>query len=131
MRICNSLFFSVLTKEADSGGNVDTEKKGHQPVILGGLYSAVEDEFLPGKTSLLWLLWIIIMVAISALDNEEDSSLSEELAPSHLARRADARRRKGRSVVLQGEHCQYIDFAEARSSGSGCVHGTKMVIKNK
>ena len=53
MRICNSLFFSVLTKEADSGGNVDTERKGHQPVILGGLYSAVEDEFLPGKTSLL------------------------------------------------------------------------------
>ena len=46
-------FFSVLTKEADSGGNVDTERKGHQPVILGGLYSAVEDEFLPGKTSLL------------------------------------------------------------------------------
>ena len=71
------------------------------------------------------------MVAISALDNEEDSSLSEELAPSHLARRADARRRKGKSVVLQGEHCQYIDFADARSSGSGCVDGTKMVIKNK
>ena len=56
------IFFSVLTKEADSGGNVDTERKaavktiptlGHQPVILGGLYSAVEDEFLPGKTSLL------------------------------------------------------------------------------
>ena len=71
------------------------------------------------------------MVAISAWDNEEDSSLSEELAPSHLARRADVRRRKGRSVVLQGEHCQYIDFADARSSGSGCVDGTKMVIKNK
>ena len=55
------LFFSVLTKEADSGGNVDTERNaavktiptvGHQPVILGGLYSAMEDEFLPGKTSL-------------------------------------------------------------------------------
>ena len=71
------------------------------------------------------------MVAISALDNEEDSSLSEELAPSRLVRRADARRRKGKSVVLQGEHCQYIDFADARSSGSGCVDGTKMVIKNK
>ena len=71
------------------------------------------------------------MVAISALDNEEDSSLSEELAPSHMARSVDARRRKGKSVVLQGEHCQYIDFAEARSSGSGCVDGTKMVIKNK
>merc|ERR1719510_258331 len=34
------------------------------------------------------------------------------------------------SVVLQGEHCQYIDFANARSSGSGCVDGTKMVVKN-
>ena len=51
------LFFSVLSEEAGSGGNVDTERKaavktiptlGHQPVILGGLYSAVEDEFLPG-----------------------------------------------------------------------------------
>ena len=66
------------------------------------------------------------MVAISALDNEEDSRLSEE-----LARRADARRRKGKSVVLEGKHCQYIDFANTRSSGSGCVDGTKMVIKNK
>ena len=46
-----------MTEEAGSGGNVDTERKaavktiptlGHQPVILGGLYSAVEDEFLPG-----------------------------------------------------------------------------------
>ena len=52
---------SVLTESSDSGGSADTERKaavktiptlGHQPVILGGLYSAVEDEFLPGKTSL-------------------------------------------------------------------------------
>ena len=71
------------------------------------------------------------MVAISAWDNEEDSSLSEELAPSHLARITDARRRKGKSVVLQGEHCQYIDFANARFSGSGCVDGTKTMVKNK
>ena len=39
--------------------------------------------------------------------------------------------RKAKSVVLQGEHCQYIDFANARSEGFGCVDGTKMVIKNK
>ena len=71
------------------------------------------------------------MAAISSWDNEEDSSLSEELAPSHLARSTDARRRKGRSVVLQGEHCQYIDFANARFSGSGCVDGTKTMVKNK
>ena len=71
------------------------------------------------------------MAAISAWDNGEDSSFSEELAPSHLLRSADALMRKGKSVVLQGEHCQYIDFANARSSGSGCVDGTKMVIKNK
>merc|ERR1719411_2531419 len=37
----------------------------------------------------------------------------------------------GQSFVLQGEHCQFIDFAKARSSGSGCVDGTKMVVKNK
>ena len=32
---------------------------GHQPVILGGLYSAVEDEFLPGK---------IIMIIVNSLN---------------------------------------------------------------
>merc|ERR1719510_2243049 len=63
-------------------------------------------------------LFVLHSLTISAWDNEE-------------ARSTDDRRRKGKSVVLQGEHCQYIDFAEARSSGSGCVDGTKMVIKNK
>ena len=57
-RVSSPSFVSVLSEEADSGGNVDAEKKaavktiptlGHQPVILGGLYSAVEDEFLPGN----------------------------------------------------------------------------------
>ena len=38
------------------------------------------------------------MVAIFALDNEEDSSLSEELASSRLVRSADARRRKGKKT---------------------------------
>ena len=71
------------------------------------------------------------MAAISAWDNEEDSSLSEELAPSHLVRSADPRRKKGKSIVLKGEHCQYIDFANARFSGSGCEDGTKMVVQNK
>ena len=83
------------------------------------------------KLCLIFLGVLAIAAIVSAWDNEEDSSLSEELAPSHLVRSTDARRRKGRSVVLQGEHCQYIDFADARSSGSGCVDGTKMVIKNK
>jgi len=35
------------------------------------------------------------------------------------------------SIVLEGEHCQYIDFATARTLGSGCVDGTKMVIRNR
>ena len=35
------------------------------------------------------------------------------------------------SIKLKGEYCQYIDFATARTSGSGCEDGTKMVIKNK
>ena len=83
------------------------------------------------KLCLIFLGVLAIAAIVSAWDNEEDSSLSEELAPSHLARITDARRRKGKSVVLQGEHCQYIDFADARSSGSGCVDGTKMVVKNK
>ena len=117
-----------------------------------------------------------MVVIVSALDNEGNSSLSEELAPSRLVRSADARRENGKkarrrkegkkgikgmkekkggdewkkngrksqsgsrssgesrqrqSNVLQGEHCQFIDFAKARSSGSGCVDGTKMVVKNK
>ena len=84
------------------------------------------------------------LLAISALvfvwNNEEDSSLSlsEDLGSSRLVRSNDARRRKGKngrnsrnSYVLKGEHCQYIDFANARFSGSGCVDGTKMVVKNK
>merc|ERR1712048_775410 len=52
-------------------------------------------------------LLVLHSLTISALGNEEES------------------------VALEGEHCQYIDFANARSSGSGCVDGTKMVIKKK
>merc|ERR1719436_797860 len=48
-----------------------------------------------------------------------------------LRRRKLKKKISRQSVVLEGEHCQYIDFATARSSGSGCVDGTKMVIKNK
>jgi len=46
-----------------------------------------------------------------------------------FARRSGASSRQ--SIVLEGEHCQYIDFATARTSGSGCVDGTKMVIRNR
>ena len=135
------------------------------------------------------IFWGLLAIAaiVSASDNEGDSNLSEELAPSRLVRTADARRENGKkarkvkegkeerngrkgkkknngrkekkkrgrmeeeskkngrkshsgyrssgesrqSNVLQGEHCQFIDFANARSSGSGCVDGTKMVVKNK
>ena len=56
----NLYISSVLTEaENTGGGNTATESEdavvktiptlGHQPVILGGLYSAVEDEFLPGE----------------------------------------------------------------------------------
>ena len=49
-----------------------------------------------------------------------------------MKRRKFKKRKTSRqSVVLEGEHCQYIDFATARSSGSGCADGTKMVVKNK
>ena len=126
------------------------------------------------KLCLIFLGVLAIAAIVSAWDNEEDSSLSEELAPSRLVRSADARRKNGKkarkrkegmkgkkgikekkggdewkkngrksqsgsrssgernqSIVLHGEHCQFIDFANARSSGSGCVDGTKMVVKNK
>ena len=90
------------------------------------------------KLCLIFLGVLAIAAIASAWDNEEDSSLSEELAPSHLARITDARRRKGKNgrksrnpYQLKGEHCQYIDFANARFSGSGCVDGTKTMVKNK
>ena len=34
-------------------------------------------------------------------------------------------------IVFQGENCQFVDFGLVRSEGSGCVDGTKMVLKNK
>ena len=53
------LFFSsVLTEEQVAAEEKEEQKDqpvltiptlGHQPVILGGLYSYAEDEFLPGK----------------------------------------------------------------------------------
>ena len=35
------------------------------------------------------------------------------------------------SIVFEGENCQFVDFGTVGSSGSGCVDGTKMVLKNK
>ena len=35
------------------------------------------------------------------------------------------------SIVFTGENCDFIDFGSVGSSGSGCVDGTKMVLKNK
>merc|ERR1711899_697035 len=48
------------------------------------------------KLCLIFLGVLAIAAIVSAWDNEEDSSLSEELASSRLVRSADARRRKGR-----------------------------------
>merc|ERR1712141_815774 len=50
------------------------------------------------KLCLIFLGVLAIATIVSALDNEEDSSLSEELASSRLVRSADARRRKGRKA---------------------------------
>ena len=35
------------------------------------------------------------------------------------------------SIVFEGENCQFVDFGTVGSSGSGCLDGTKMVLKNK
>merc|ERR1711953_845927 len=47
---------------------------------------------------LIFLGVLAIAAIVSALDNEEDSSLSGDLASSRLVRSADARRRKGRKA---------------------------------
>ena len=85
------------------------------------------------KLRLILVGCLAIAAIVSAWENEEDSSLSEELAPPRLVRSADTRGRKEshRTNEFHGENCQFIDFAKARSSGVGCVDGTKMVVKNK
>ena len=87
---------------------------------------------------LIFLGVLAITAMVIVWNKEEDSSLSEDLGSSRLVRSADARRRKGKNgrksrnpYQLKGEHCQYIDFANARFSGSGCVDGTKTMVKNK
>ena len=35
------------------------------------------------------------------------------------------------SIVFEGDACQFVDFESVRSLGSGCVDGTKMVLKRK
>ena len=49
-------FFVFTEQDGDSSAGEEGKSDvrtvptlGHQPVILGGLYSAVEDEFLPGS----------------------------------------------------------------------------------
>ena len=86
-KISNYFISSVLTESSDSGGSADTERKaavktiptlGHQPVILGGLYSAVEDEFLPGKTLLLLFLlflyfFFLLLLLLSSTPTQSPS----------------------------------------------------------
>merc|ERR1712113_1285733 len=50
------------------------------------------------KLCLIFLGVLAIAAIASAWDNEEDSSLSEELASSRLVRSPDARRRRGRKA---------------------------------
>ena len=50
------------------------------------------------KLRLILVGCLAIAAIVSAWENEEDSSLSEELAPPRLVRSADTRRRKGRKA---------------------------------
>merc|ERR1712001_208967 len=69
---------------------------------MGTLFMKVESTTAStvkmNKLCLIFLGVLAIAAIVSAVDNEEDSSLSEELAASRLVRSADARRRKGRKV---------------------------------
>ena len=33
------------------------------------------------------------------------------------------------SIVFNGDACQFVDYGSVRTVGSGCVDGTKMVLK--
>ena len=33
------------------------------------------------------------------------------------------------SIVFNGDACQFVDYGSVRTAGSGCVDGTKMVLK--
>ena len=46
-----SILFYFVSKGSD-GKVLEMSTLGHQPVVLGGFFSAVEDEFLPGMA--LW-----------------------------------------------------------------------------
>merc|ERR1739844_258857 len=67
---------------------------------MGTLFMKVESTTAStvkmNKLCLIFLGVLAIAAIVSAWDNEEDSSLSEELASSRLVRSADARRRKGK-----------------------------------
>merc|ERR1739844_670389 len=69
---------------------------------MGTLFMKVESTTAStvkmNKLCLIFLGVLAIAAIVSAWDNEEDSSLSGELASSRLVRSADARRRKGRKV---------------------------------
>merc|ERR1711997_701423 len=65
------------------------------------------------KLCIIFLGVLAIAAIVSALDNEEDSSLSGELASSRLVRSADAGRRKGRKARKGGKG------RKARKGGNG------------
>ena len=47
----------------------------------------------------------------------------------HKTQKVNQKNKQG--IVFQGENCDFIDFGSVGSLGSGCVDGTKMVLKNK
>ena len=48
-----------------------------------------------------------------------------------LNRKRKIKKKIKQSIVFQGDNCDFIDFALVGTLGSGCVDGTKMVLKNK
>ena len=48
-----------------------------------------------------------------------------------LNRKRKIKKKIKQSIVFQGDNCDFIDFALVGTPGSGCVDGTKMVLKNK
>lgn len=130
MLMCFCLFISLFILQANTEGGFLTELKESQTFAQVNQVEAAQhvmEEFQVHNEA-----HDLVRRDAKRRRRKMKSKKRSKNRRKHLKKKGMKRGRMSRqSIVLEGEHCQYIDFATARSSGSGCVDGTKMVIKNK